>query len=129
MLKEGTEARKEIVVTKENTANVMGSGEIEVFATPAMVALMENVAYERVAGQLEEGQGTVVTSMNVKHLSATPVGMKVVCESKLVKVDKRALTFEIKAFDEAGIIGEAIHERFIIENEKFTKKAYSKLEN
>ena len=67
--------------------------------------------------------------MNVKHLSATPVGMKVVCESKLVKVDKRALTFEIKAFDEAGIIGEAIHERFIIENEKFTKKAYSKLEN
>ncbi len=129
MLKEGTEARKEIVVTKENTAKVMGSGELEVFATPAMVALMENVAYESVAGQLEEGQGTVGTSMNVKHLSATPVGMKVVCESKLVKVDKRALTFEIKAFDEAGIIGEAIHERFIIENEKFTKKAYSKLEN
>ncbi|MEE1008153.1 MAG: thioesterase family protein [Agathobacter sp.] len=129
MLKEGTEARKEIIVTKENTAKVMGSGELEVFATPAMVALMENVAYESVAGQLEEGQGTVGTSMNVKHLSATPVGMKVVCESKLVKVDKRALTFEIKAFDEAGIIGEAIHERFIIENEKFTKKAYSKLEN
>lgn len=128
MLKEGTEARKEIIVTKENTAKVMGSGELEVFATPAMVALMENVAYESVAGQLEEGQGTVGTSMNVKHLSATPVGMKVVCESKLVKVDKRALTFEIKAFDEAGIIGEAIHERFIIENEKFTKKAYSKLE-
>lgn len=128
MLKEGTEARKEIVVTKENTAKVMGSGELEVFATPAMVALMENVAYESVAGQLEEGQGTVGTSMNVKHLSATPVGMKVVCESKLVKVDKRALTFEIKAFDEAGIIGEAVHERFIIENEKFTKKAYSKLE-
>ena len=123
MLKEGTEARKEIVVTKENTAKVMGSGELEVFATPAMVALMENVAYESVAGQLEEGQGTVGTSMNVKHLSATPVGMKVVCESKLVKVDKRALTFEIKAFDEAGIIGEAIHERYIIENEKFTKKA------
>lgn len=128
MLKEGTEARKEIIVTKENTAKVMGSGELEVFATPAMVALMENVAYESVAGQLEEGQGTVGTSMNVKHLSATPVGMKVVCESKLVKVDKRALTFEIKAFDEAGIIGEAVHERFIIENEKFTKKAYSKLE-
>lgn len=71
MLKEGTEARKEIIVTKENTAKVMGSGELEVFATPAMVALMENVAYESVAGQLEEGQGTVGTSMNVKHLSAT----------------------------------------------------------
>ena len=97
-----------------------------VFATPAMIALMENTAFESVASELEEGSGTVGTALDIKHVSATPVGMKVTCESELVKVDGRALTFSVKAFDEAGLIGEGTHERFIVFEEKFQKKADDK---
>ncbi|MCI7323021.1 MAG: thioesterase family protein [Lachnospiraceae bacterium] len=128
MLETGMKGRKEIVVTQEKTAKAMGSGTLDVFATPAMIALMENTAFESVAGELEEGSGTVGTALKVKHVAATPVGMKVVCETELVKVDGRALTFSVKAFDEKGLIGEGEHERFIVFNEKFQAKADAKLE-
>ena len=128
MLETGIKGRKEIVVTQEKTAKAMGSGTLDVFATPAMIALMENTAFESVAGELEEGSGTVGTALNVKHVAATPVGMKVVCETELVKVDGRALTFSVKAFDEKGLIGEGEHERFIVFSEKFQAKADAKLE-
>lgn len=128
MLETGIKGRKEIIVTREKTAKAMGSGTLDVFATPAMIALMENTAYESVAGELEEGSGTVGTALNVKHVAATPVGMKVICETELVKVDGRALTFSVKAFDEKGLIGEGEHERFIIFNEKFQAKADAKLQ-
>lgn len=127
MLQTGIKATKEITVTTEQTAKVMGSGTLDVFATPAMIALMENTAYESVLAQLDEGCGTVGTALNVKHVAATPVGMKVRCESELVKVEGRALTFSIKAYDETGLIGEGEHERFIIFNEKFQAKADAKL--
>ena len=109
MLKEGITGHQETIVTVENTAKTMKSGTLDVFATPAMIALMEQTAYESVAGELEEGYGTVGTMLNVKHVSATPLGMKVTCESTLTKIDGRALTFEVKAFDERGLIGEGIH--------------------
>ena len=80
-MKIGIKGTKVIQVTKEMTAKAMGSGELEVYATPAMISLMENTAYTSVADYLEEGEGTVGTLMNVKHLSATPVGMEVRCES------------------------------------------------
>lgn len=128
MLETGIKGRKEIIVTQEKIAKAMGSGTLDVFATPAMIALMENTAFESVAGELEEGSGTVGTALNVKHVAATPVGMKVVCETELVKVDGRALTFSVKAFDEKGLIGEGEHERFIVFNEKFQAKADAKLE-
>lgn len=128
MLETGIKGRKEIIVTREKTAKAMGSGTLDVFATPAMIALMENTAYESVAGELEEGSGTVGTALNVKHVAATPVGMKVICETELVKVEGRALTFSVKAFDEKGLIGEGEHERFIIFNEKFQAKADAKLQ-
>lgn len=128
MLETGIKGRKEIIVTQEKTAKAKGSGTLDVFATPAMIALMENTAFESVAGELEEGSGTVGTALNVKHVAATPVGMKVVCETELVKVDGRALTFSVKAFDEKGLIGEGEHERFIVFNEKFQAKADAKLE-
>ena len=128
MLETGMKGRKEIVVTQEKTAKAMGSGTRDVFATPAMIALMENTAFESVAGELEEGSGTVGTALKVKHVAATPVGMKVVCETELVEVDGRALTFSVKAFDEKGLIGEGEHERFIVFNEKFQAKADAKLE-
>ena len=128
MLEAGIKGTKKIMVTNENTAKTMGSGTLDVFATPAMIALMENTAYESVASELEEGSGTVGTALNVKHVAATPVGMKVTCETELIKVDGRALTFSVKAFDEKGLIGEGEHERFIVFNEKFQAKADAKLE-
>ena len=128
MLEAGIKGTKEIMVTNENIAKTMGSGTLDVFATPAMIALMENTAYESVASELEEGSGTVGTALNVKHVAATPVGMKVTCETELIKVDGRALTFSVKAFDEKGLIGEGEHERFIVFNEKFQEKADAKLE-
>ena len=128
MLEAGIKGTKEIMVTNENTSKTLGSGTLDVFATPAMIALMENTAYESVASELEEGSGTVGTALNVKHVAATPVGMKVTCETELIKVDGRALTFSVKAFDEKGLIGEGEHERFIVFNEKFQAKADAKLE-
>jgi predicted thioesterase len=128
MLEAGIKGKKEITVTQDKTAKAMCSGALDVFATPAMIALMENTAFESVAAELEPGSGTVGTALNVKHVSATPVGMKVTCETELVKVDGRALTFSVKAYDEAGLIGEGEHERFIIFEEKFQAKADAKLQ-
>jgi len=122
----GITGRQKIIVTADQTAEAMGSGLLPVYATPAMIALMEHTASNSVAGELEEGQGTVGTLLHVKHVSATPVGMQVTCEAKLVEIDRKRLVFEVKAFDEAGLIGEGTHERFIIEREKFMEKAESK---
>ena len=127
MLKEGIKGTNEIIVTKELSAQNVGSGLLPVYATPSMIALMENTAFESVAQYLEEGCGTVVTSLNVKHVAATPIGMKVTCETELVKVEGRALTFEVKAYDECGLIGEGTHERFIITEEKFLAKTNDKM--
>ena len=125
-MEKGIKGYEECMVTNENSAVTMGSGELEVFATPAMIALMEKTAWKSVAPYLDEGQGTVGISLNVEHSSATPVGMKVRCESELVEVDGRKLTFDVKAFDEAGYIGGGKHERFIVMNKKFQCKALDK---
>ncbi len=122
----GISATQKQLVTEAVTAKEMGSGELPVYATPSMIALMENTAYTSVSDCLEEGQGTVGTLMNVKHLSATPVGMEVTCETKLIEIDRKRLVFEVKAYDEKGCIGEGVHERFIIDNDKFLTKAESK---
>lgn len=126
MLKEGVKGTQEIMVTEENTAKVMGSGALDVFATPAMIALMEKTAWTSVSDELDEGCGTVGISLNVAHSAPTPLGMKVTCESELTGIDGRKLTFYVKAYDEKGVIGEGTHERFIIQNEKFQKKANMK---
>jgi predicted thioesterase len=126
MLEAGIKGTREVMVTEANTAKAMGSGALEVFATPSMIALMEQTAWESVQSQLEDGSGTVGTSLQVKHVAATPVGMKVTCESELIKVDGRALTFSVKAYDETGLIGEGEHERFIVFNDKFQAKADAK---
>lgn len=125
-LEVGISANQKQLVTEAVTAKEMGSGELPVYATPSMIALMENTAYTSVSDCLEEGQGTVGTLMNVKHLSATPVGMEVTCETKLIEIDRKRLVFEVKAYDEKGCIGEGVHERFIIDNDKFLTKAESK---
>ena len=122
----GITGKQTITVTEENTAQAMGSGTLPVFATPAMIALMENTASKSVEAKLDEGAGTVGTLINVKHVAATPVGMEVTCETKLVEVDRKRLVFEVKAYDAAGVIGEGTHERFIIDNERFLAKAEAK---
>lgn len=124
----GIKGSKTITVTEEMTAEKVGSGLLPVYATPSMIAEMENVASLSVQKELEEGCGTVGTKMNVDHLSATPVGMQVRIESELLEMDRRKLVFKVEAYDEAGLIGQGMHERFIIQNEKFLAKAESKLE-
>ena len=122
----GITGKQTITVTEEKPAQAMGSGTLPVFATPAMIALMENTASKSVEAKLDEGAGTVGTLINVKHVAATPVGMDVTCETKLVEVDRKRLVFEVKAYDAAGVIGEGTHERFIIDNERFLAKAEAK---
>ena len=126
-MEKGLKNKKTIPVTADKTAETMGSGTLPVFATPAMVALMENTAAESVESLVGEGYTTVGTLINVKHLSADPVGVEVTCESELVEVDGRKLAFEIKVFDREGIVGEAYHERFIIDKTRFMDKVLKKL--
>lgn len=121
------EARKttytqEITVTNKDTAAVYGSGKLKVFATPALVALMENTAIRSLEGLLEPDTDTVGIEINTKHLKATAVGQKVTCKATVTEVDGRRIRFEINAWDEKGMIGNAIHDRFIINPEKFMSK-------
>lgn len=125
----GIKGEDHVIVKQENTAKAMGSGQLPVFATPAMIALMEKTASESVQKYLEEGYGSVGTNLEVKHISATPMDIKVCCESELIKIDGRRLVFSVKAFDNKGLIGEGIHERFIIKNDSFLKKAEEKKDN
>ncbi len=125
-LREGIRGSSETVVDENNTALTMGSGELEVFATPAMVALMEEAAAESVKPYIDEGSTTVGTALEIEHVSATPIGVSVRCESELCHVDGRKLVFNVTAYDNAGIIGKGRHERFIVEKERFMKKAEAK---
>lgn len=122
----GIRGRIETVVTQKESAKTLGSGLLDVYATPAMIALMEGCASQSVAHYLDEGCGTVGTAVNIRHLAATPIGMKVYCESILTEVDGRRLLFNVKAYDETGLIGEGTHERFIINSEKFFAKVNAK---
>ena len=126
ILKPGLEAQKTAAVTDKNTAAAWGSGGLAVFATPAMIALMEGTALSAVESLLPPGWSTVGTELNIKHLSATPPGMKVSARAELLGINGRTLSFKVEAFDEAGKIGEGTHSRFIVENEKFLAKTESK---
>ena len=126
MIASGIKGHKEQTVTPEMSAARVGSGLVEVFATPMMVALIEQTCLESVLPYLDEGQGTVGTLVNVTHVSATPVGMRVWCDSELTEVDRRRLVFKVKAYDEAGLIGEGTHERFVIDTVKFMEKIQNK---
>lgn len=128
MLTVGIKGKEEIIVSEANSAKTMGSGTLDVFATPAMTALMEMTAWKSVASFLDEGCGTVGTLLQITHDAPTPLGMKVWCESELTEVDGRKLVFHVTAYDEKGKIGEGLHHRFIIQNEKFQAKANKKAE-
>ncbi|MBR1972898.1 MAG: thioesterase family protein [Oscillospiraceae bacterium] len=115
------------LVEREDTAKEVGSGDLLVYATPCMVALMEGAACEAIADALGENQTTVGTALNIEHISATPVGLEVRAEAEVTAVDGKVITFYLKAFDEAGEIGHGIHKRVIINSQKFLEKAYNKL--
>ena len=114
-------------VEREDTALEVGSGSLLVYATPCMVALMEGAACEAIAEALGENQTTVGTMLNIEHISATPVGLDVRAEATVTAVEGKVITFEVKAYDEAGEIGRGTHRRVIINSQKFLEKTYNKL--
>ena len=111
-----------LVVSKDHVAAVMGSGDLHVFATPAMVALMENAAMMAVAEHLPKGSTTVGAMMNTSHVKPSPVDESIKATAVLTEVEGRKLTFGIKAEDSKGIIGEAVHVRYIVDRERFMSK-------
>ena len=123
----GLKGRAETVVTDSNTAAAVGSGLVPVFATPFMIAIMENAAVNALLPHLAEDEGSVGTHLDVSHDAATPIGMKVWAEAEVTAVDGKKVTFAVTAFDEAGPIGKGTHERFIIKPERFLAKTQAKL--
>ena len=122
MLKIGMELTLEKIVQKEETAKKVGSGGMEVFATPCLLALMENAAYNLVQREMEVGMTTVGIEANLKHLKANLVGDKVICTAKLINIDGRKLEFEIIVKHNEVVVGSANHSRFIVNEEKFISK-------
>ncbi len=126
MLEIGMKGSTETVVTIDNTAKAFTSGALEVFATPAMISLMEETCWKMIQPELEEGLGSVGTKVNVSHMAPSAIGKTVLCEATLIEIDGRRLTFEVVCSDENGMVGMGTHERFIINNEKFMAKAEGK---
>lgn len=119
----GMKGRAETVVVPENTAEAVGSGLVPVFATPCMIALMENAAASAILPCLEPDEGSVGIRLDVSHDAATPVGMRVWAQAQVTAVEGRRIIFDVTAFDEAGEIGRGTHERFVINRPKFLAKA------
>ncbi len=128
MLEKGMKGHLEFTVTEDKLASKVGSGLVNVFATPMMIAAIEQTAAASVQGALDEGCTTVGTLVNVSHVAATPEGMKVTVDTELTEVSPngRMLTFCVKAFDEAGLIGEGTHQRAVVLKERFEEKAANK---
>ncbi len=122
MLELGLKHESATVVSETNSAKTLGSGDMDVFATPAMVVLMENAAMLAVTAELPEGSATVGTQMNTSHIKASPIGASITASAELTAVDGRKLTFAVKAWDEKGVIGEGEHTRFIVDRERFLSK-------
>ncbi len=114
------------VVTEADTAERLGSGLVPVFGTPALVGLMEGAAVQALAGHLPPGQTSVGGGIDVRHLAATPVGVRVRARAELLEVEGRRLVFRVEAWDEAEQIGEATHERFVVDEEQFVARARAK---
>ena len=121
-LKKGLSSQSSVTVSAGNTAAAMGSGDLDVFATPAMVALMENAAMKAVADALPEGSTTVGAEMNVTHIKPSGLGAEIVATAVLTGVEGRKLTFNVGARDAEGMIGEGVHVRYVVDREKFMAK-------
>jgi predicted thioesterase len=115
------------LVEREDTAQMVGSGNLLVYATPCMIALMEGAACEAIADSLPEGKTTVGIELSIKHISATPVGLEVSAKAEVIETDGKTITFKVTANDEAGIIGEGIHKRALVSTQRFLEKTYEKV--
>ena len=123
----GLKGTAESFVDREDTAREVGSGDLMVYATPCMVALMEGAACEALAPVLKETETTVGTMLNIEHIAATPVGLEVRAEAEVTAVEGRVITFSVTAFDESGEIGRGTHKRVLVNSQKFLDKVYAKL--
>ena len=126
MIEAGIKGAAELTVSAADTARARRSGTLDVLATPALAELVERCCWESIAEYLDEGQTTVGTRLELRHNAPTPVGMTVRCESVLTAVDRRALSFQVRAFDAAGEIAVAEHDRFIVDAQRFQAKADAK---
>ena len=115
------------LVEREDTAKEVGSGDLLVYATPCMAALMEGAACEAIADCLKDTETTVGTALSIEHISATPVGLEVRAEAEVTAVEGKVITFQLHAYDEAGEIGKGTHKRVIVNSQKFLEKVYDKL--
>ena len=127
-LRPGLEGHAETLVENADTALEVGSGDLRVYATPCLAAMMEGAACACLEGLLPEEQTSVGIRLDLRHTAATPVGMTVSAKAVLTAVEGKKLTFEITASDEAGEIGTAIHERVIVNTERFLQKTYENTE-
>ena len=123
----GMKGIAETSVERQDTAYEVGSGDLLVYATPCMVALMEGAACEAIEPAIPEGKTSVGTMLNITHIAATPVGLDVRAEAEVTEVDGNTITFQVTAYDETGKIGEGTHKRAVITTQKFLDKVYSKL--
>ena len=129
MLKTGIIGEQSVLVTDACSAKTMGSGTLDVFATPAMIALIEKTAWMSIAPELEPGQGSVGTDLKIQHLAATPLGMTVTARTELIEIDRRRLVFYAEVRDECGVVGKGTHERFLVNDVQFQQKADAKQVN
>ena len=126
MIETGIKGIAELTVSADDTARARRSGTLNVLATPALAELVERCCWESIAENLDEGQTTVGTRLELRHNAPTPIGMVVRCESVLTSVDRRALSFQVRAYDAAGEIATAEHDRFIVDAQRFQAKADAK---
>ena len=127
MIQPGLVGEATLTVERAMLASAMGSGNLDVLATPALIALMENAACQAVEGHLADGQTTVGVSVEVRHLAPTPTGSVVRARAELVEVDRRRLVFQVEAFDEREKIGEGSHERAVVDAARLLARAAAKL--
>jgi fluoroacetyl-CoA thioesterase len=128
-LEVGLTFKKDYLIKEEHAARHIGSGDIEVLSTPSMIGFMENAAMECVKPELTQGQTTVGSAINIKHLSPVPTGEKLTVTAQLIDIDKKRLTFKVRAEWRNKVIGDGRHERFIVNREKFLQKLQEKGKN
>lgn len=126
MIQLGLKGHKEYTVSPDDTAQKVGSGTLEVLATPRLIAFIEETAWQSIQPFLDQGVGSVGTRIDIQHLSPTPVGMKVNCLTEVIKIKGREIVFKCECVDEKSKIAEGIHHRFLVQSEKFQAKANTK---
>jgi predicted thioesterase len=126
-LKPGLAGRVELVVREEHTAPRVGSGLVHVLATPVMINLFEAAALDALDKHLPPGYQSLGTVLNVRHIAATPVGMRVVAEARIIRVENRTVFLEVTAKDERELIGDGLHERVVVNVEKFSQRVEKKI--